>query len=196
LKRRKNMARTTERAIIDCTIKLAEKKSLKKITVKNIADNCGITRNTFYYYFHDIYDVMEAFVDEKMDELNEANKDDPYKTVFGLIEFSVSHRKVFINLYRSLEHDQMSNFIIKRLRRILVRAINEASGDYALPKQDFDIILAFYEEALSGIMIRWIKDEKSIITPERIRQNVYRQQVLFTNQVNTCIENSKNNPLN
>ena len=38
---------------------LVEQKSVKKITVRDIVEACGITRNTFYYYFHDIYEVLE-----------------------------------------------------------------------------------------------------------------------------------------
>ena len=33
------------------------KRSMNKITVRDIVSECEITRNTFYYYFHDIYDV-------------------------------------------------------------------------------------------------------------------------------------------
>ena len=52
------MSQLTRKAIMKCTLELAEKKSLKKITVKDIADECGITRSTFYYHFSDIYDVL------------------------------------------------------------------------------------------------------------------------------------------
>lgn len=45
------MSQLTRKAIMKCTLELAEKKSLKKITVKDIADECGITRSTFYYHF-------------------------------------------------------------------------------------------------------------------------------------------------
>jgi AcrR family transcriptional regulator len=38
------MSQLTRKAIMKCTLELAEKKSLKKITVKDIADECGITR--------------------------------------------------------------------------------------------------------------------------------------------------------
>ena len=53
------MSQLTRRAIIECTLNLAEKKPLRKITVKDIVSACGITRNTFYYHFHDIYEVLD-----------------------------------------------------------------------------------------------------------------------------------------
>ena len=65
------MSQLTRKAIMKCTLELAEKKSLKKITVKDIADECGITRSTFYYHFSDIYDVLAGVVQAKIDEFNE-----------------------------------------------------------------------------------------------------------------------------
>lgn len=38
---------------------LLRRKSLDKITVKELVDGCGISRQTFYYHFQDIMDVVE-----------------------------------------------------------------------------------------------------------------------------------------
>lgn len=53
------MSSSTKQAIIEAFIKLASKKPLEKITVRNIVDTCGINRNTFYYHFQDIFAVLE-----------------------------------------------------------------------------------------------------------------------------------------
>ena len=60
------MSQLTRKAIMKCTLELAEKKSLKKITVKDIADECGITRSTFYYHFSDIYDVLDVLSRQRL----------------------------------------------------------------------------------------------------------------------------------
>lgn len=49
----------TKKAIVESFLRLAGKKPLDKITVRDIVDDCGINRNTFYYYFQDIYAVLE-----------------------------------------------------------------------------------------------------------------------------------------
>ena len=41
-------------AIMESVLKLLEERPLSKITVKDIVDECGINRNTFYYHFEDI----------------------------------------------------------------------------------------------------------------------------------------------
>ena len=53
------MSSSTKKAIIESFLYLASKKPLEKITVRDIVDDCGINRNTFYYHFQDIFAVLE-----------------------------------------------------------------------------------------------------------------------------------------
>ena len=49
----------TKREIKTRFMELLSEKNLDKITVKELVDACGISRNTFYYHYHDIFEVME-----------------------------------------------------------------------------------------------------------------------------------------
>ena len=40
-------------------LEMAKKKDIDKITVKELAENCNISRQSFYYHFQDIYGVLE-----------------------------------------------------------------------------------------------------------------------------------------
>ena len=51
-----------------CLLKLLEEKSIDKITVKDICERCEINRNTFYYYFSDIYEVLEAMIEYETEQ--------------------------------------------------------------------------------------------------------------------------------
>ena len=50
----------TEKAIMDTFLLLLNQNPLDKITVKDIVSACGISRNTFYYHYQDIYDLLRA----------------------------------------------------------------------------------------------------------------------------------------
>ena len=54
------MAQFTKTAIIESFLRLLETRSIEKITVKDIVEDCGVNRKTFYYYFKDIYDLTES----------------------------------------------------------------------------------------------------------------------------------------
>ena len=53
------MSQTTKRALAASLKHLLLQKPLNKITINDIAEDCGISRMTFYYHFKDIYDLVE-----------------------------------------------------------------------------------------------------------------------------------------
>ena len=53
------MSQTTKRALAQSLKHLMEQKPLEKITVVDISEDCGVNRQTFYYHFQDIYDLIE-----------------------------------------------------------------------------------------------------------------------------------------
>lgn len=57
----------TKQAIKASFIKLLNEKPLNKISVRDIVEDCGINRNSFYYHFHDIPSLIEEIVMEEAD---------------------------------------------------------------------------------------------------------------------------------
>ena len=49
-------------------IDLMAKNSINKITVKDIVDNCGLTRQTFYRYFKDKFDLVNWYFERIADK--------------------------------------------------------------------------------------------------------------------------------
>ena len=53
------MSGFTKEIIAKTFTELLDEKPMSKITVKDIVERCGVNRNTFYYHFKDIPDVVE-----------------------------------------------------------------------------------------------------------------------------------------
>ena len=53
---------------------LVEEKSLNKITIQDIAEKCGINRQTFYYHFPNIIDLVEWILYTDAERLMQGNK--------------------------------------------------------------------------------------------------------------------------
>ena len=49
---------TTKELIARSLVRLAATKSLDKITIQEIAADCGLTKTTFYNHFRDKYDLI------------------------------------------------------------------------------------------------------------------------------------------
>ena len=54
-----NGSSTTKRALEESLKRMLLKKPLDKITIRDITEDCGISRMAFYYHFHDIYELVE-----------------------------------------------------------------------------------------------------------------------------------------
>ena len=67
------MASFTRKAIMESFIKLHNEKPLSKITVKEIVDDCGINRDSFYCHFQDIPYLVEEMLQEEADRLIQRN---------------------------------------------------------------------------------------------------------------------------
>ena len=53
------MRQSTKQALSETFKTLLEVRTIDKITVKDIVSKCGVNRQTFYYHFRDIYELME-----------------------------------------------------------------------------------------------------------------------------------------
>ena len=101
------MSDLTKRALEQSLKNLLLQKPLSKITISDIADDCGINRMTFYYHFKDIYDLIEWSCEEDARKALEGKK--TYDTwQQGLLQIfeAVQENKVFIlNVYRSISRE-------------------------------------------------------------------------------------------
>lgn len=53
------MCYATKRRIADCVKRLMHHKEISRITIQDIMDETQMSRQSFYYHFRDIYDVLE-----------------------------------------------------------------------------------------------------------------------------------------
>ena len=75
---------------------------MSKITVKDIVERCGVNRNTFYYHFKDIPDVVEFILKKKWDEILEHPQDRAsiLECMEEMADLVRNNRKVMFNVYR------------------------------------------------------------------------------------------------
>ena len=63
--RRHLMKDLTKIALGESLRKLMAEKPLNKITISDITNECGCNRMTFYYHFHDIYELLEWALEQE-----------------------------------------------------------------------------------------------------------------------------------
>lgn len=195
LKERVNlMEGNTKQAIIDYVIAEAEKKPLRKITIGEVGKAVGITRNSFYYYFKDIYDVLDQAILSKLSVFEECGPGEDDKALFDVIEFTVMYKKVWINLYKTVGQEKLRSYVIKRLHGVFLKYINAHLDGYELSEIDQGILSTYFEEAIFGVLVRWVRGESRGNTPQEMHEISERIRVVFKGCLDLMLDNIKENP--
>ena len=153
------MSQTTKRALEASLKNLLAKKPLDKITINDIAEDCGISRMTFYYHFRDIYDLIEWSCIEEASRVIEGNKTyDTWQEGFLRIFEAVQENKVFVmNVYHSVSREQIERFLYQVTYHLLIAVVEEKAAGMQVRDEDKAFIADFYKYAFVGLMLDWIR---------------------------------------
>ena len=154
------MSQTTKRALEASLKHLLLQKPLNKITINDIAEDCGISRMTFYYHFRDIYDLVEwACVEDAAQALAGKKTYDTWQEGFLNIFRAVQENKPFImNVYRSVGRERVEQYLNPLIHSLLLGVVEEKSAGMEVNESDKNFIADFYEYAFIGILLVWIND--------------------------------------
>lgn len=155
------MSLVTKRAIAQSLKKLASLQPLSKLTIKQITDDCGINRQTFYYHFHDIFDLVEWIYAE--DAARAIGSKKTYNTwqqgYLGIFEYVRENRNFILRTYHSLSREHLENFLYSQSYRLLIDVINEKAEGILVKEEDKSFIANFYKYGFVGLLLDWIKME-------------------------------------
>ena len=181
------MSQTTKRALEASLKNLLAQKPLDKITINDIATDCGINRMTFYYHFKDIYDLIEwSCVEDATKALEGKKTYDTWQEGFLNIFNAVLDNKPFImNVYRSVSREQIEIYLYKLTYNLLIDVVNEKSVGMAVSDEDKKFIADFYKYAFVGIMLNWIRNDMK----EEPKQIVDRLSVLIHGNITRTLNN-------
>lgn len=157
------MPNTTKQALEASLKKMMLKKPLDKITIRDITEDCGISRMAFYYHFKDIYDLVEWSCIEDASQALQGKKtyDTWQEGLTQIFEAVLENRPFILNAYRCISRDQMENFLFKLTYGLIRGVVDEKSQGAAIAEEDKAFIAEFYKYSFVGIMLDWIKQGMS-----------------------------------
>ena len=173
---------TTKRAIGYAFKDLLKEKSFNKITITDIANKCDINRQTFYYHFQDIQDLVEWLCIDEVDNILNKNDEcekweDKFLMIFKVI---LKEKEVVENIYHSVSVEVLRTNLYRLVYPIIYSEIVEESKGKNLREEDKKFITDFYKYAFVSIVLDWI-DKGMIENPEII---VLKVSNLITGTIN------------
>lgn len=154
------MQQTTEDVLIDSLNIILEKKPIDKITVKDIVTECGLTRQTFYNHFSDIYELVEYSAKQNVHELLSSVSDyDTWQKGFYDIMLAMrDHETIIQNIYQSAYRDLMEKYIYKVIYSYIINVVEKQAEGMVVDAKHKDFIAHFYSLAFIALILEWVMD--------------------------------------
>ena len=148
----------TKKIIREEFIKILNERPLNKITVKDIASACDINRNTFYYYYTDIYAILsEIFQTELQIVIDEYNDTLSWEESFIVAtKFSLQNKTAIYHVYNSMQKEELEDYLFNVSGNIMSRYVEKVSDGISASSGDKKLIASFYQCALTEMVLRWI----------------------------------------
>lgn len=162
----------TQRAIIESFLKLLNERPLEKISVKDIVEECGISRNTFYYHYQDIYALVEDVFEKEVQLLYGEHKprDSWQEALLQATEFAIKNKRAIYHIYNSANRDQLERYLYRVCQEIMQDYVERQADGLDVAKEDIAIIALFYKHAVVGIIFEWLQHGMKEDPEEFIRQ--------------------------
>lgn len=149
----------TEKALANSLKQLMGKTPLNKITIKELVSNCELNRQTFYYHFQDIFDLLGwIYKTEAVESIADYKTYKTWEDGFLKIFLYIENNKAFcLNTLNSLGRDHLDTFLHAIAYELLMGVVNEVSKDMCVKDEDKKFIANFYSLAFIGLVIQWMK---------------------------------------
>lgn len=183
------MSKLTQKAMAQAVTDLLQTRTLDKITIKDITDACELTRNTFYYHFHDVYDLLRWLFEEKSREILERYEaqDDWEGGLEETLHYLYDNRTMFMNIYESISDDLLFRFINDVMYQHAVIIVAKYTRDKKYSDYAIQTAATFYMDAAVGDVFQWISGGMQR-TPEHLAQ-VYN--VLFHGTIQALLDSAE-----
>ena len=155
------MSNITKRALAQSLKKIMLIKELDKITITDITNDCGMNRQTFYYHFKDIYDLLEwIFANEVIDKVEKETTIENWQENFKyVLDYMLQNKRIVIKIYNSLKRKTLLDFLFKQYNSIFIQIIENLAKNYNITQENKVFIANFYKYGFAGIIENWIITE-------------------------------------
>lgn len=152
------MASFTKEALGAALKKVMAQKPINKITVKDLVEICGVNRQTFYYHFNDVYDLLEWVFEEDANRVlpKEVKYDNWQEDVMIFFDYLKNNSAFALNVYNSNSRLYMLKYLKDRLQNCIRSFAIIVSEGLNIDRQDFEFVVEFYSTGIIGLISQWM----------------------------------------
>lgn len=151
----------TKQALSEALKAMMKKKPLNKITVRELVEDCGVNRKTFYYHFEDIFSLLKWTLDQeamcmfgKYDLVSQRRD-----AVDFALDYISSNHDILHNIVHSIGRSELSRYFYNDIYEPIHNLVCEAVKKHSVTAEDsYQAFLSrFLTEAIAGILLDCIE---------------------------------------
>ena len=176
----------TKRALSEAFSELLKEKPFEQITVTDITRKAGVNRQTFYYHFRDLYDLIAFSVKQRfhailpdMDSTTDWEID-----LITLLHALREERDSVYKLGHSIDPGYAKRFMREHVSGLVSSFITKMQPEAHLTQEDRQLVAQFFGAGLIDILDSWV-DEGMIEPPEHL---VRRLSLFLTSSIETAVQ--------
>ena len=175
----------TKKAIKESFLKLLEARPLSSITVKDIVEDCGINRNSFYYHYHDIPSLLEEIITDEATRITSEFRtfDKIEDCLAATVDFALEHKRAVLHIYNSVSREVYEAYLWKILMQLITEHLDLLCKDIKLKDEDREIVISSVVCLCFGMIIKWMREGMT----EDIRTRFSRFWELYGGMTETII---------
>ena len=153
------MAVSAKKAIRDTFVRLLNERPLSQITVRDIVDACGINRNTFYYHFRDLPQLVETIVNEDADRVirEHLSIDSIEACLNAIIGFALENRKAVMHIYNSVNRNLYEQYQWRVCEHAATTYVDGILSGHTIADRDRQMLIQYLKCVGFGVAIGWLE---------------------------------------
>lgn len=151
------MALYTKKLIMTTFQTMLEEMPFDKITVSALVRRCGVSSNTFYYHYQDIYDLLSVWMNTRFGMLEKSVRESlgwkEEARVF--LQYCQSHPKLITNLLSSVSRGSLEQYIFMETDDFFLDYVREKTAGTPLSEESIRYIAQFCRYSFIGFFLKF-----------------------------------------
>lgn len=162
----------TKYALADALKEIMTQKPIDRISIRDLTERCGIRRQSFYYHFENVYDLLQwMFQQEAVSLLQHQGTLLWQEDLLQLFRYIEENRAVCLNSLKSIGREHLKRFFEADIHLIVQGAVEEIGREIgAVPgvsTEDVALMTHLYVITIAGLLEGWLLGEIRR-TPEQL----------------------------
>lgn len=151
------MPKSTKNQIMNALAGLLQTKRLDDITVTELVDRCGISRQAFYYHFSDLYGVVDYGIQQLLDKLGVTDPEQWREPLERTLTLLRENRTLVLNVYRAYERSYVERHVRRWAAPLVEARTRLAARRYHVTEDQIGFMTELLTQALASIVLSWVE---------------------------------------